>query len=318
MSPFKKFSKLLAHLLLAGILALLSSCSGSLAHLDKYDSVQNPAYTSDIEFGPEVKGTAYRTKLLGFIEWGDSDYFSLRDLDTGQWNIATHNRITQRAASAAAHDALEGSPKSILVDPQLRIKKTGFFPFTTYKVTVYGRSAHKSNFRQVKRFNTDATDTLPLAQAPQEYRLYREGNETIRFSATNNLKPHVADTLRIIDREKEKPAKLPVKEVAPTPPVLPAPFYQLPHVTNTIRVFDRDKEVHVSKSPPSPLPQPPNVANSIRIFERDKEVEVMPAPQPPRPLIHPEAAAEEFNHPVIRNVMERQRQRSFYLLKVVE
>ena len=320
MCLFKEPLKVFVHLFILGIFVFLSACSGSLAHLDKYDSVQSPAYTSDIEFGPEVKGTAYRSKLLGLFEWGDNDYFTLRDLDTGQWNIASHNRMTQRALSAAAYDALEGSPKSIIVDPQLRIKKTGFFPFTTYKATVYGRSAKKSNFRQVKRFNTDVTDTLPLAHVPQEYRLNRDGNETMRISATNNLRPHVAETVRIFNQDQEKPAKapakVPVKEVESFQPPPPSRWIQPPNITNTIRVFDRNREIEVTKSPlPPPLPQPPNVTNSIRVFEGDKEVEALQSPQPPAPLIQPEAAAQQFQHPVIQNVVERQRQRKFYLLK---
>jgi hypothetical protein len=245
-------------LFIAGIILSLSACSGSRSQLDKLDAAHQPAYTTDITFGSEVKGTASRSRLFGFIEWGDNAYFNMRDLNNGQMGIAHQNGMTERATAAAAHNALDGNPKSIIVDPQLTIKESNFILFKKYKATVSGYSAQKSNFRQIKRFNTDETETLPLSAVPQEYRFYRDGNETMRVSATNNLSPHVAKTIRIFDRDEKETIK-------------------------------KIEELQLDESAP-PLPATP-------------------------PLIQPEAAAQQFQHPVIQNVVERQRQRKFYLLK---
>ena len=135
-------------------------------------------------------------------EWGDNDFSSL-PLDAGSMVIANQNPMTVKATGAAAYNALDGDPKSFLIEPRLEVKEQNYWVFKRYKATVHAHVAKKSNYRQVKRYTTDKTETLPLHLADQEYHLYRGGSEAVRIVASNNLRTHVADTIRVIATDKD-------------------------------------------------------------------------------------------------------------------
>jgi len=246
-----------------------------------------PEYTSDLKIGNAVMGSATRYQLLGFINWGDNDFSHLENLDH-EWLIANKSRMGKKAYSAAAYNAMDGDPKKILLSPQLTVNEMNiFYLFRRHKATVHGQSAKRYNFRQVKKYSTDNAETVLL---DQEYRLFRDGNETMRVSATNNLKPSIADTIRVIERAKNPVKKLEVLRSNPPSPELiqPPQIIQPPHITNSIQFFNQAKDP-------------------------DKEVEALQSSQP-LPLIQPEAAAHQFKHPVIQNVYQRQQARKLYLL----
>jgi hypothetical protein len=300
MNASSKAFAFLLPLLLAGVPSLFCSCISSAPEDDGISTLKDnqwspnthksghkPDYTSDIEFGDAVTGSATRYQLFGFINWGDNDYSHLENLDH-EWLIANKTRMGKKAYSAAAYNAMGGDPQKLILSPQLTVNETNlFYLFRRHKATVHGRSAKRYNFRQVKKFSTDNAETLLL---DQEYRLFRDGNETIRISATNNLRPRVADTIRVIERAKNPVKKLEVLRSNPPSPeqIQPPQIIQPPHITNSIQFFNRFED---------PV----------------KEVEALQSPQP-SPLIQPEAAALQFKHPVIQNVLQRQRYRKLYLL----
>ena len=78
--------------------AFLSSCSSSQSGTGSNLSrpILAPNYTHDIEIGNEVSGTASRSKLFGFIEWGANEYSSL-NLDPVSLSIANQNLMTGKA-----------------------------------------------------------------------------------------------------------------------------------------------------------------------------------------------------------------------------
>ncbi len=62
-----------------------------------------------------------------------------------------------------------------------------------------GRKARHENYRQVKKFNTDDTNTLPLDEAPQSYTVRRNGREATKIISSGNITPFVADTAKVFD-----------------------------------------------------------------------------------------------------------------------
>ena len=74
-----------------------------------------------------------------------------------------------------------------------------FLVFKTAKTQVVGRKATHKNYRQVKRFNTDETDTLILEKAPQTYTVDRNGREATKITTSGNITPFVTDSAKVYD-----------------------------------------------------------------------------------------------------------------------
>jgi hypothetical protein len=62
-----------------------------------------------------------------------------------------------------------------------------------------GRKATHKNYRQVKRFNTDETDTLILEKAPQTYTVDRNGREATKITTSGKITPFVTDSAKVYD-----------------------------------------------------------------------------------------------------------------------
>ena len=71
--------------------------------------------------------------------------------------------------------------------------------FKTAKTQVVGRKANNKNYRQVKRFNTDHTETLLLEDSPQTYTVSRNGREATQITTSGNITPVVTNTARVFD-----------------------------------------------------------------------------------------------------------------------
>ena len=100
---------------------------------------------------------------------------------------------------SAVYSALQGNPDQIIVDPQFHVVEHDFLVFKTATTKVVGRRGQHSNYRQVKRFNTDKTSTLRLAESPQHYIVSRNGKEVTKIQTSGNITPHVSETANVID-----------------------------------------------------------------------------------------------------------------------
>ena len=100
---------------------------------------------------------------------------------------------------SAVYDALEGQPDHFILDPHFHTVEHNFLLFRTAKTEVVGRMAKHTNYRQVKRFNTDDTKTLPLEKAPQTYTVDRNGREATKIVTSGNITPYVTDSAKVID-----------------------------------------------------------------------------------------------------------------------
>ena len=74
-----------------------------------------------------------------------------------------------------------------------------FLVFRTAKTKVVGRKAKHVNYRQVKRFNTDETDTLILEKSPQTYTVDRNGREATKITTSGNITPYVTGSASVYD-----------------------------------------------------------------------------------------------------------------------
>ena len=90
-------------------------------------------------------------------------------------------------------------PISFIVDPHFHVVEHNFFVFKTSKAKVVGRRASNKNYRQVKRFNSDQTDTLELDRSPQTYTVFRNGKEATKIVTSGNITPYVTDTAKVYD-----------------------------------------------------------------------------------------------------------------------
>ena len=123
---------------------------------------------TDINVGQKVTGSGKRTKILGLIEIGDSDYVSgaISEADQSQgygfvpFPIGRQD-LSNKAKHAAAYNALNQTGGEVLVAPIYTVKENNFILFQTYEASVTGWSASIDNIRQVKKFNTDNTRTVP-------------------------------------------------------------------------------------------------------------------------------------------------------------
>ena len=155
-----------------------------------------PEVTSDIQIGEEVRGEGTRAELLGFIRWGDTGRatFTARDQETD-----LGGSVVKQSMQSAVYDALEGQPDHFILDPHFHTVEHNFLVFKTAKTQVVGRKAKHDNYRQVKRFNSDGTQTLPLEKSPQTYTVSRNGREATKIVTSGNITPFVTDSAQVID-----------------------------------------------------------------------------------------------------------------------
>jgi hypothetical protein len=111
--------------------------------------------TPDIEVGKHIHGYGKRNVLLGFITWGDKSFAE----NAG----ATGFGEATKAKKAAAYEALTEGKADILIGAQYVVTERNYIIFKSYKAEAMGFAGNFKNVRQVKEFNTDQTETLPLA-----------------------------------------------------------------------------------------------------------------------------------------------------------
>jgi hypothetical protein len=155
-----------------------------------------PEITNDIEIGEAVRGEGTRAELLGFIRWGDPGRASFRaheqEHDLG-------GAVVKQSMQSAVYKALDGQPDHFIVDPHFHTVEHNFLIFKTAKTQVVGRKATNKNYRQVKRFNTDGTETLLLENSPQTYTVKRNGREATQITTSGNITPVVTNTAKVYD-----------------------------------------------------------------------------------------------------------------------
>lgn len=176
------------------VLALLSSCTrtaNKTGPLTPY-----PEITADIDIGEQVRGEGTRAELLGFIRWGDPGRASF---EARPQENALGGKVVKQSMQSAVYDALDGQPDNFIVDPHFHTVEHNFLLFKTATTQVVGRKAKHDNYRQVKRFNTDATETLSLDDAPQEVVIRRNGSEASRLTTTPKIKSEVMSSVQLYD-----------------------------------------------------------------------------------------------------------------------
>ncbi|MBO26223.1 MAG: hypothetical protein CMI33_06465 [Opitutales bacterium] len=105
----------------------------------------------------------------------------------------------KQSMQSAVYDALEGQPEHFIVDPHFHTVEHNFFVFKTAKTSVVGRKAKHDNYRQVKKYNSDQTVTLPLEKSPQTYTVSRNGREATKIVTSGNITPFVTDSAKVFD-----------------------------------------------------------------------------------------------------------------------
>ena len=155
-----------------------------------------PAITSDIEIGEQISGEGTRAELLGFIRWGDPGRASFR---AHPQEHELGGKVVKQSMQSAVYKALDGKADQFIVDPHFHAVEHNFFVFKTPKAKVVGRRASNKNYRQVKRFNSDQTETLELERSPQTYTVFRNGKEATKIVTSGNITPYVTDTAKVYD-----------------------------------------------------------------------------------------------------------------------
>jgi hypothetical protein len=186
--------------ILVPIVLLFTGCLSisSKKGVADYDSsfMNNAQITSDINLSGKAKGTGTRNELLGFIKWGDSG----RSTYEGEYkDYLRGNKMVYTSKQSAVYNALDGKPDSFLLDPQFRTVERDFFIFKRARTEVVGQKASKSNYRQIKRFNTDTTETLPLDELPHSFTVKRKGQESIEVVASRGIPEHVTESIHVYD-----------------------------------------------------------------------------------------------------------------------
>ena len=152
--------------------------------------------TSDIKIVGTVKGTGTRNELFGLIKWGDRGRASYE----GQYqDYRIDDEMSLISKQSAVYDALGGQPENFLLDPQFHTETNNFLIFKSYKTKVVGQQASKGNYRQVKRFNTDGTDTLELDRLPHTYTIKRNGQEATKIVASRDIPNHITNSIRVLE-----------------------------------------------------------------------------------------------------------------------
>jgi hypothetical protein len=182
---------LLPALLLSFIFASCTRTANKTGPLTPY-----PEVTADINIGEQVRGEGTRAELLGFIRWGDPGRATF---EARPQEHALGGKVVEQSMQSAVYDALEGQPDNFIVDPHFHTVEHNFLVFKTATTQVVGRKAKHDNYRQVKRFNTDGTETLRLEDAPQEVVIKRNGQEASRLTTTPKIKPEVMSSVQLYD-----------------------------------------------------------------------------------------------------------------------
>lgn len=186
--------KSLIQLILAFSLAVFSSCTRTANKTGPL--VPYPEVTADIDIGDEVRGEGTRAELLGFIRWGDPGRatFTARrqEHDLG-------GAVVKQSMQSAVYDALDGEPDHFIVDPHFHTVEHNFLVFKTAKTAVVGRKARHDNYRQVKKYNSDETETLLLEKSPQTITIDRNGREATKLVTSGNITPFVTDSVQVFD-----------------------------------------------------------------------------------------------------------------------
>ena len=191
-------NKNLALFIISSVAVIFSSCTrtaNKTGPLTPY-----PEITADIDIGEQVRGEGTRAELLGFIRWGDPGRASF---ESRPQEKALGGKVVEQSMQSAVYDALDGQPDNFIVDPHFHTVEHNFLLFKTATTQVVGRKAKHDNYRQVKRFNTDGTETLRLDDAPQEVVIRRNGVEASRLTTTPKIKPEVMNSIRLHDGSYE-------------------------------------------------------------------------------------------------------------------
>ena len=155
-----------------------------------------PPITNDVEIGEQIAGEGTRAELLGFIRWGDAGRASFRAHDQEH---ELGGKVVKQSMQSAVYDALDGKADHFIVDPHFHVVEHNFFVFKTSTAKVVGRKAINKNYRQVKRFNSDQTNTLELTRSPQTYTVMRNGKEATKIVTSGNITSHVTGTAKVYD-----------------------------------------------------------------------------------------------------------------------
>ena len=158
--------------------------------------VSYPEITNDIEIGESVRGEGTRAELLGFIRWGDPGRASFRAHDQEH---ELGGAVVKQSMQSAVYKALDGEPDHFIIDPHFHTVEHNFLIFKTAKTQVVGRRATNKNYRQVKRFNTDDTNTLLIEKSPQTFTVDRNGREATKITTSGNITPFVTNSAKVYD-----------------------------------------------------------------------------------------------------------------------
>ena len=158
--------------------------------------VSYPEITNDIEIGESVRGEGTRAELLGFIRWGDPGRASFRAHDQEH---ELGGAVVQQSMQSAVYKALDGEPDHFIIDPHFHTVEHNFLIFKTARTQVVGRRATNKNYRQVKRFNTDDTNTLLIEKSPQTFTVDRNGREATKITTSGNITPYVTNSANVYD-----------------------------------------------------------------------------------------------------------------------
>ena len=180
---------------------LFGGCFKNISQKNRYEYdkrlSQNAQVTSDINLAGKAKGVGNQVQLFGFLRFGDNGRANYED---EYYDIYAGNEMVHTSKQSAVYNALDGQTESFLIDPQFRTTENDFFIFKTIKTEVVGQKATKENYRQVKRFTDDKTNTLPV---PHTYTVSRGGNETTKITASPNFPDYIADTISVVDTESD-------------------------------------------------------------------------------------------------------------------
>ena len=64
-----------------------------------------------------------------------------------------------------------------------------------------GQQASRGNYRQIKRFNTDGTETIEIDRLPHTFTISRNGRETTNIVASRDIPSHVTNSIQVIEAE---------------------------------------------------------------------------------------------------------------------
>ena len=181
------------------LLSLLTGCFTNVSQDNRlgYNKapIQTSDVTSDIDFIGQTQGQGSRYELFGIFKWGDS---GRADYEGQYVDSVIGNNDLIRSRQAAVYNAIGDQKGSYLIDPQFTTTEKDFIIFKSFKSDVVGQHAKKSNYRQIKRYTTDRSDTTLL---PYSYSVNRNGVEVTSISASRDIPPHVTDTINLVESQ---------------------------------------------------------------------------------------------------------------------